>query len=97
MDSLTNTSEHLTQYCKATQPIPKPNYTTKPFEAYHRQIRKVSKTNGAFPNEMALLKLAYLATQDIQKKWTVPLHNWSLTVQQLYIRFEDRVKLDLKV
>jgi len=46
---------------------------------------------------MALLKLAYLATQNIQKKWTVPLHNWSLTVQQLYIRFEDRVKLYLKV
>jgi len=25
------------------------------------------------------------------------LHNWSLTVQQLYIRFEERIKLDLKV
>src|SRR5690625_4455757 len=97
MDSWNNNWEQLSQYFKYTQPIRKLIYTTNPIEAYHRQIRKVTKTKGAFPNEMALLKLAYLATQNIQKKWTVPLHNWSLTVQQLYIRFEDRVKLYLKV
>src|SRR5690625_4405831 len=97
MDSWNNNWEELSQYFKYTQPIRKLIYTTNPIEAYHRQIRKVTKTKGAFPNEMALLKLAYLATQNIQKKWTVPLHNWSLTVQQLYIRFEDRVKLYLKV
>lgn len=61
-------------------------------ESYHRQIPKVTKTKGAFPNEMALQKLVYLATQNIQKKWTAPLRNWSLTVQQLYIRFEERIK-----
>src|SRR5690625_6242770 len=90
MDSWNNNWEELSQYFKYTQPIRKLIYTTNPIEAYHRQIRKVTKTKGAFPNEMALLKLAYLATQNIQKKWTVPLHNWSLTVQQLYIRFEYR-------
>lgn len=44
---------------------------------------------------MALLKLIYLATMNIQKKWTSPLHNWSLTIQQLYIRFEDHIDLDI--
>src|SRR5690625_1429957 len=97
MDSWNNNWEELSQYFKYTQPIRKLIYTTNPIEAYHRQIRKVTKTKGAFPNEMALLKLVYLATQNIQKKWTAPLHNWSLTVQQLYIRFEERIKLDLKV
>ena len=97
MDSWNNNWEQLSQYFKYTQPIRKLIYTTNPIEAYHRQIRKVTKTKGAFPNEMALLKLVYLATQNIQKKWTAPLHNWSLTVQQLYIRFEERIKLDLKV
>jgi len=29
---------------------------------------------------MALLKLIYLATKNIEKKWTSPLQNWSLTV-----------------
>src|SRR5690554_5838706 len=97
IDSWNNNWEALSQYFKYTQPIRRLIYTTNPIEAYNRQIRKVTKTKGAFPNEMALLKLVYLVTQNIQKKWTAPLHNWSLTVQQLYIKFEDRVKLDLKV
>ena len=28
------------------------------------------------------IKLVYLATKNIEKKWTSPLQNWSLTVQQ---------------
>jgi hypothetical protein len=40
---------------------------------------------------MALLKLVYLATKNIEKKWTSPLQNWSLTVQQFYIKFGDRI------
>lgn len=87
--------EHLSQYFKYTAPIRKIIYTTNAVEGYHRQVRKVTKTKGAFTNDMALLKLVYLATMNIQKKWTSPLHNWSLTIQQLYIRFEDRIHLDI--
>jgi len=39
---------------------------------------------------MALLKLIYLATKNIEKKWTPSLQNWGLIIQQLYIKFEDR-------
>lgn len=43
---------------------------------------------------MALLKLMYLATKNIEKKWTMPLLNWSITVSQLSIIFgEQRLKL----
>ena len=35
------------------------------------------------------------ALLDLEEKWTSPLHNWSLTVQQLYIKFGDRLPLDL--
>jgi transposase-like protein len=41
------------------------------------------------------LKLVYLATKNIEKKWTSPLQNWSLTVQQFYIKFGDRISLDI--
>lgn len=95
IDSWQNNWEHLSQYFKYTEPIRKIIYTTNAVEGYHRQIRKVTKTKGAFTNDMALLKLVYLATMNIQKKWTSPLHNWSLTIQQLYIRFEDRIDLDI--
>jgi transposase-like protein len=44
---------------------------------------------------MALLKLVYLATKNIEKKWTSPLQNWSLTVQQFYIKFGHRISLDI--
>lgn len=87
--------EKLTTYFQYTTPIRKLIYTTNAVEGYHRQIRKVTKTKGAFTSDMALLKLVYLATQNIEKKWTSPLHNWSLTVQQLAIKFGDRLPLDL--
>jgi len=62
-------------------------------EGFHRQVRKVTKTKGAFPSDMALLKLIYLATENISKKWTQPLQNCGLTIQQLCIKFEGRMKL----
>ena len=55
------------------------------------EIRKVTKTKGAFTNDMALLKLVYLASQRIMEKWTMPLSNWALTIQQLSIIFEGRL------
>lgn len=85
----------LSTYFAYTAPIRKLIYTTNAVEGYHRQVRKVTKTKGAFPSDMALMKLVYLATRRIEKKWTTPLQNWGLTVQQLAIKFEDRLPLDL--
>ena len=81
----------LSTYFKYTEGIRRLIYTTNTIEGYHRQIRKVTKTKGAFTNDMALLKLVYLATQRIEEKWTQPIHNWALTIQQLSIIFEGRV------
>lgn len=87
--------EKLSAYFQYDKHIRKLIYTTNAVEGFHRQIRKVTKTKGAFPNDMALLKLIYLATENISKKWTQPLQNWGLTVQQLCIKFGDRMKIDL--
>ncbi len=87
--------DKLTTYFQYTAPIRKLIYTTNAVEGYHRQIRKVTKTKGAFTSDMALQKLVYLATRNIEKKWTSPLQNWGLTVQQLAIKFGDRLPLDL--
>lgn len=87
--------EELSAYFQYTEPIKRIIYTTNAVEGFHRQIRKVTKTKGAFTNDMALLKLVYLATKNIEKKWTSPLQNWSLTVQQFYIKFGDRIPLDI--
>jgi len=85
----------LSTYFDYTAPIRKLIYTTNPIEGYHRQIRKVTKSKGAFPNETALLKLVYLATKNIEQKWNTPLVEWGLIIQQLAIRFEGRIELDI--
>jgi putative transposase len=66
-------------------------YTTNTVEGYNRQLRKVIKTKGGFPNAEAARKLLFLATQDISKKWTKPIMNWAMILNQLTIRFEDRL------
>ena len=95
INSWRNNWHKLSTYFEYNPEIRRLVYTTNPIEGFHRQVRKVTKTKGAFPTDMALLKLVYLATKKIERKWTAPLHNWSLTVQQLAIKFGDRMELDL--
>lgn len=85
--------ENLTEYFQYTPMIRKLIYTTNTVEGYHRQIRKVTKNKGVFPNDTALEKLVYLAYRNIRKKWTMPLANWASIAQQLAIKFGDRFKL----
>jgi transposase-like protein len=68
-------------------------YTTNPVEGYHRQLRKVTKSKGAFPTSQAARKLLFLAHRDIFKKWDGPIYNWALILNQLVIRFEDRMPI----
>jgi putative transposase len=67
-------------------------YTTNTVEAYHRQLRKVVKTKSSFPSPEAARKLLYLATVDITRKWTSPIRDWAKVLNQLVIRFEDRLE-----
>ena len=68
-------------------------YTTNAIEGYNRQLRKVTKNKTALPNQQAVRKLLYLANVHITKKWTKPLTNWPLILNQLAIRFEGRFPL----
>ena len=95
LDSWNRNWEKLSTYFSYSESIRKMIYTTNAVEGFHRQIRKVTKTKGAFTSDTALLKLVYLATLNIEKKWTQPLQNWALTASQLFIRFGERMKLEL--
>jgi hypothetical protein len=61
-------------------------------EGFHRQLRKVTKTKSAFTSDNALMKLLYLAIENITEKWSSPLQNWSLTFSQLDIYFRERIR-----
>ncbi|KWT73767.1 IS256 family transposase [Candidatus Magnetominusculus xianensis] len=89
--------DNLSNYFKYPLDIRRIIYTTNVIEGFHRQLRKVTKTKGAFATENALLKLIYLAVQKISEKWTQPLRNWGQTISQLAIFFEGRLLLDIDV
>ncbi|WP_292656068.1 IS256 family transposase [Nitratifractor sp.] len=91
IQSWRNKWENLSNYFKYPEDIRRIVYTTNIIESIHRQFRKLTKTKGAFPNENSLLKLLYLGIQNAQKKWTMPIQNWSLTLSQLAIFFEGRL------
>ena len=58
-------------------------YTTNAVENVHRQMRKVTKTKGAFCTENALLKLLYLSLQRKRKSWNRKVFKWSTIQQEL--------------
>lgn len=95
LDSWKNNWPELSNYFKYPGEIRRIIYTTNIIEGYHRQIRKVTKTKGAFASENALLKLVYLASLRAMEKWSTPVWNWNITLQKLAIIFGDRIKLDL--
>jgi putative transposase len=85
----------LSTYFKYPAGIRKLIYTTNTIEGYHRQIRKVTKNKGVFSSDMALLKLIYLATERVARKWTIPLQGWAVSASQQKIVFAIRMKMEI--
>jgi len=91
-ESWRNKWDNLSNYFKYAEPIRRVIYTTNIIESVHRQFRTLTKTKGAFPNDNSLLKLLFAGIQNAEKKWTMPIRNWSLTISQLNIHFKERLK-----
>ncbi len=68
--------------------------TTNPIEALNRQLRKITKTRGAFPTDGSVMKLLWLAIDRAAKKWEMPIPHWGRVRQQLAIAFPDRLPVD---
>ena len=75
-----NLVEQLFDYGSAVRKV---MYTTNAVESINSSFRKVTK-KGAFPNENALLKLFYLRTTELYKKWNgSKVQNWAMVRNQL--------------
>lgn len=66
-------------------------YTTNAIESVNMSLRKITKNRGSFPNDEALLKLFYLALNNISKRWTMPIRDWKSALNRFTIQFEDRM------
>lgn len=68
-------------------------YTTNLIENLNGKIRKYTKNKLSFPNDEAVFKSVYLALRQASKKWTMPIWNWGMILNQFLTIFEDRVRL----
>jgi transposase-like protein len=82
---------NLSTYFKYPEAVRRIIYTTNAIEGFNRQLRKVTKSKTVFPTDDSLLKMLYLATMDITKKWTGHRQDWGQIHSQLEIFFEERL------
>lgn len=68
--------DELATFFKYPPDLRKIIYTTNMIESYHRQLRKVTKGKSIFPTDESLLKMLYLATMDVLRRWTGRVQNW---------------------
>jgi len=81
----------LSTYFKYPQAVRTLIYTTNNIEGFNRQLRKVTKNKGVFPTDDSLLKMLYLATMDITRKWTGRRKDWGVIRSQLDVFFAERI------
>lgn len=91
-----NNWAEIATFFKYPPEIRKLVYTTNMIESYHRQLRKVTKGKSIFPTDEALLKMLYLATMDVVRKWTGRIQNWGQILLQLSVFFPDRIGQHLR-
>lgn len=87
-----NNWTELSTFFRYPQQMRKIIYTTNLIEGYHRQLRKVTKGKSMFPTDDSLVKMLYLATMEVTRKWTMRVQNWGEIFSQLAIHFEERLK-----
>ncbi len=81
----------LTTFFNYPEEIRRLIYTTNPVEAYHRMVRKFTKTKSIFPTDDSIRKVIFLSIREITKKWTLPSRDWPMAYSQIMIYFADRL------
>lgn len=87
-----NNWDALTSFYQYPPLIRKIMYTTNSIEGFHRQIRKATKTKGAFTSDRSLYKTLYLVSMDVKKRWSSP-REWRQVIGILAIKYPERLKI----
>jgi transposase-like protein len=85
--------EELTVFYEFPLEIRKIIYTTNLIENLNGKIRKYTKNKLSFPTDDAVMKSVYLALRESTKKWTMPIRNWGIILNQFLTIYEKRVRL----
>lgn len=85
--------EELTAFLDFPLEIRKIIYTTNIIENLNGKIRKYTNNKLSYPTDEAVLKSVFLAVMEATKKWTMPIRDWGMILNQFMIMFENRIKL----
>src|SRR5690554_4340450 len=85
--------EELTVFYEFPLEIRRIIYTTNLIENLNGKIRKYTKNKLSFPTDDAVMKSVYLAVREATKKWTMPVRNWGIILNQFLTIYEKRVRL----
>jgi putative transposase len=64
-------------------------YTTNAIESLNLRLRKALRTHAAFVSEEDVLKVMYLASRSLARKWTA-VHGWKYALNCFSILWETR-------
>jgi len=68
----------------------KMTYTTNAIENLNREIRRITKTKGAWVSDKALLIQLFLSLERKKKSWNKKVHQWQSITRELTIIFGQR-------
>lgn len=85
--------EELTVFYEFPLEIRKIIYTTNLIENLNGKVRKYTKNKLSFPTDDAVMKSVYLAVREATKKWSMPIRNWGIILNQFLTIYEKRVRL----
>lgn len=82
-----NNWDDLTVFFQFPLEIRKIIYTINLIENLNGKIRKYTKSKLSFPFDDAVKKMVYLSLMAFEKKWTQPIQNWKLIMNQFMLIF----------
>lgn len=88
-----NNWDELTVFFEFPVEIRKIIYTTNLIENLNGKIRKYTKNKLSYPTDQAVMKSVFLAVNEATKKWTMPIRNWGIILNQFLTIFEERVQI----
>lgn len=92
MKSWRDNWQNLSTFFKYPPEIRRIIYTTNAIENFNRRLRKVTKNKSSFPTDNSLIKILYMIVMDVSEKWTMPIRDWGVIINQLSIYFGERME-----
>ena len=81
----------LTEFFNYSKDVRRTIYTTNTIESLNFSLRKVTRNKSSFPDDNSIYKVMYLAIKNASARWTMPIKDWGLAVNQFAILFDGRV------